>query len=70
MRLFIRQRRWWWVACSPDEPIAMFDMPTYVRARTRDRVIAKAVRRLGPSPSPWEDIEVVVSGTPPPEEQR
>jgi hypothetical protein len=57
-RLLIRQRRWWWVACNPDEALALMDTQTYVRALTRERVIEKATRRFFSCSDPWEEVEV------------
>jgi hypothetical protein len=56
VKIWVRKRRFWWTACNPDEVLAEFDLPTYVRARTREGAIAKARRRFGPRPSPWEEV--------------
>jgi hypothetical protein len=44
------------VGCNPDEALATIDTPTYIRARSREKLIAKAQRRWGPQPPEWEEI--------------
>ena len=60
MRVFVRRRRFWWVACNPDEVLGEIDFPTYFRAFSQERAIEKCVRRFAPKPSPWEEIIVTV----------
>ena len=58
MRVLIRQRRWWWVACNPDEALGTVDTQTYIRARSRERLLAKAGRRWGARQSEWEEVHL------------
>lgn len=58
--IWIRKNRWWWVACNPNEALGMCDSSSFVRARTRKRLIEKALKRWGPKPFPWEVIELPV----------
>jgi hypothetical protein len=54
----IRERRFWWTAYDPDEPVAMFDGYTYYRARTKERLLTKLARLSAPRPSPWGSVDV------------
>ena len=58
MRIWVRKRRWWWTAVNPDEVVGEIDMPTYFRAKTRERAIEKCLRRFAPRASEWEEIKV------------
>jgi hypothetical protein len=55
----VRKGWFFWQAVNPDEVVAELDLPTKIRARSRERVIAKANRRWGSSEeSPWEEIVI------------
>lgn len=56
--IMVRQRRWWWTACDPYEPLATEETPTYYRSRTREGAIAKAARARAER-VPWQGWETV-----------
>lgn len=62
MKVQVIRRRFWWTACDKDEPVALFDSPTYFRSRTREGAIAKCVRANTPKPPFWEEVRIDSEG--------
>lgn len=58
MRLLVRKRRWWYVACNPDETLATCEMPTYIRSRSYEGLVAKAQRNWGKREPIWTEVQI------------